>query len=101
MKKLNRFMLSSLLLLAFSFFINGEVTNAASDAGGSATVKGKIIFFEGDETDKPPGKSPVKTPLRLPQTGERTETYQSLGLLVLGSLSCLMVVRKCREGGNR
>ncbi len=94
-------MLSSLLLLAFSFFINGEITNAAADAGGSATVKGKIIFFEGDETDKPPVKSPVKPPLRLPQTGERAEIYQIVGLLVLGSVSSLMVVRKWREVGDR
>ncbi|MBP1041151.1 LPXTG cell wall anchor domain-containing protein [Vagococcus sp. BWB3-3] len=96
MKKLNKFVLSSLLLFAFSFTVSGLVT-AASDAGGSASVKGKIIFYEGDRSQPEKPTDSVKPPLHLPQAGEKSEGYQQLGFYLLVLLGGFLVIKKCKE----
>lgn len=96
MKKLKKFVLNSLLLFAFSFTVSGLVANAASNAGGSASVKGKIIFYEDRSQPEKPTDS-VKPPLRLPQAGEKLEGYQQLGVCLLILFGGFLVIKKCKE----
>lgn len=101
MKKTIRIFLSTLLLLTFSFVTNGQVTRAATDVGGSVSVKGTITFYEGEEppikkaeTKPEPNKTP-KPP--LPKTGENGSSSYYLGMGVLTLLGAYMVVIKVRR----
>lgn len=96
MKKLKKFVLSSLLLFAFSFAVSGLVANATSNAGGSASVEGKIIFYEDRSQPEKPTES-VQPPLRLPQAGEKSEDYQQLGVCLLILFGGFLVIKKCKE----
>lgn len=107
MKKLTQVVICFSLVIALcSWTVSSTVHAAEGSSGGSVTVKGKILFYEGeptkDSTEEPKKPSQTAKPKDkgiFPKTGEARTTFFGKGiLLVLVAMLAFLFKRNKKRG---